>query len=220
MLSRVLEPEVMDSVEEARDYDAMDHATVNRVFVADFLAAWDGRGPLLDVGTGTAQIPLELCRQHATADVVAVDLAEHMLAVGRDNVRRAGLEGRVRLQRCDAKGLPFDRGAFGAVLSNSIVHHIPEPRRVLTEMVRVTAAGGLLFVRDLLRPADEQAVAALVDQYAVGANDHQRQMFADSLRAALTLEEVRALVGSLGFRPESVQQTSDRHWTWTTRHVS
>jgi ubiquinone/menaquinone biosynthesis C-methylase UbiE len=219
MLSRVLEPEVMDSAEEARDYDAMDHSTVNRVFVVDFLAAWDGRGPLLDVGTGTAQIPIELCRQHPTAEVVAVDLAEHMLAVGRENVRRAGLEGRVRLQLCDAKGLQFDSGSFGGVLSNSIVHHIPEPQRVLAEMVRVTAAGGLLFVRDLLRPGDDRTLAALVDQYAAGANDHQRQMFADSLRAALTLEEVRALIGALGFAEASVQQTSDRHWTWSTQNV-
>ena len=39
MLPRVLEPEVMDSPEEARDYDAMDHAEVNRRFVADFLTA-------------------------------------------------------------------------------------------------------------------------------------------------------------------------------------
>ncbi len=36
MLERVLEPEAMDSPEEARDYDAMDHSAVNRVFVADF----------------------------------------------------------------------------------------------------------------------------------------------------------------------------------------
>ena len=92
MLSRVLEPEVMDTPEEARDYDAMDHAAVNRAFVADFLAVWDGRDPILDVGTGTAQIPIELCRQSPTARVVAIDLAEHMLRVGRDNVRRAGLD--------------------------------------------------------------------------------------------------------------------------------
>src|SRR5262249_17197089 len=125
MLPRVLEPEVMDSPEEARDYDAMDHGHVNRVFVADFLAAWDGRGPALDVGTGTAQIPVELCRQAPAAAVVAIDLAEHMLAVGRDNVRRAGLDGRIRLQSCDAKQMPFADASFGAVLSNSIVHHIP-----------------------------------------------------------------------------------------------
>src|SRR5829696_7370650 len=86
MLPRVLEPEVMDTPEEARDYDAMDHATVNRAFVADFLALWDGRGPVLDVGTGTAQIPIELARWFAVGEVLAIDLAEEMLAVGRANV--------------------------------------------------------------------------------------------------------------------------------------
>ena len=42
-MKRVLEPEVMDSVAEARDYDAMDHSAVNRAFVADFLAAVTGK---------------------------------------------------------------------------------------------------------------------------------------------------------------------------------
>src|SRR5689334_3574048 len=130
MLPRVLEPEVMDTPEEARDYDAMDHATVNRAFVADFLAVWDGANPILDLGTGTAQIPIELCRQSPTAQVVAIDLAEHMLAAGRENVSRAGLDARVRLQRVDAKGLPFPDATFGSVISNSIVHHIPQPAAV------------------------------------------------------------------------------------------
>src|SRR5260370_13662162 len=99
MLERVLEPEVMDSAEEAHDYDAMDHTTVNRVFVDDLLAVWEPRdNPLLDVGTGTAQIPIELCRRTpAEVLVVAVDLAEHMLRVGRENVRRAGLDERIDL---------------------------------------------------------------------------------------------------------------------------
>ena len=35
MLPRVLEPEVMDTAEEARDYDTMDHSEVNRRFVAE-----------------------------------------------------------------------------------------------------------------------------------------------------------------------------------------
>jgi ubiquinone/menaquinone biosynthesis C-methylase UbiE len=215
MLPRVLEPEVMDSPEEARDYDAMDHSGVNRVFVADFLTVWQGRGPTLDVGTGTAQIPIELCRQAEAVAVVGIDMAEHMLAVGRDNVRRAGMEERVRLQRCDAKRMPFAAGCFAAVISNSIVHHIPEPATVLAEMVRVVAPGGVLFVRDLLRPDDDGAVRHLVSTYAGDANAHQRQMFEDSLRAALTLAEVRALVAALGFEPEGVRQTTDRHWTWT-----
>jgi ubiquinone/menaquinone biosynthesis C-methylase UbiE len=217
MLPRVLEPEVMDSVQEARDYDAMDHSQVNRVFVADFLSFWSGGGTVLDVGAGTAQIPIELCRHHPTIKVIAIDLAEHMLQVGEENVRGAGLSERIELKRCDAKRLPWPSNLFTAVISNSIVHHIPQPFAVLEEMVRVVSPGGALFVRDLLRPADDAEVKRLVETYAGDANAHQRQMFDDSLRAALTLDEIRALLGRLGFDPASVRQTTDRHWTWTAR---
>jgi ubiquinone/menaquinone biosynthesis C-methylase UbiE len=217
MLLRVLEPEVMDSIEEARDYDAMDHGQVNRAFVADFLAVWAGAGPVLDVGTGTAQIPIELGRQTLQTRVVGIDLAEHMLEVGRANVRRAGLEERIHLEHVDAKSLPYPDGAFAAVISNSIVHHIPEPQAVLAEMARVTAPAGTLFVRDLLRPGDDPAVRRLVKEYAGDANPHQQEMFEASLRAALTLDEIRALVARLGFDPELVRQTTDRHWTWHAR---
>lgn len=215
MLLRQLEPEVMDTAEEARDYDAMDHLLVNRAFVGDFLDLWDGRGTVLDVGTGTAQIPVELCRQHATVRVVAVDLAAEMLRVARRSVERCGVARRIALERADAKELPFPDGEFAAVISNSIVHHIPEPRKVLAEMVRVLRAGGTLFVRDLLRPPDEASLEALVATHAAGATEHQQKMFADSLRAALTLREVYELVGSLDLDPRGVRQTSDRHWTWS-----
>jgi ubiquinone/menaquinone biosynthesis C-methylase UbiE len=215
MLPRILEAEVMESAEEARDYDAMDHAVVNRAFVADFLAVWDGCHPVLDVGTGPAHIPIELCRQCPAARVTGIDLAEHMLRVARDNIRRAGLEDRVDVCRGDAKGLPFAGGAFGAVTSNNIVHHIPEPGSVLAEMVRVAVPGGRLFVRDLLRPPDVAQLRHFVATYAGDANEHQQQMFADSLHAALTLDEVRERVEALGYPPDDVRQTTDRHWTWS-----
>ncbi len=214
MLPRVLEPEVMDTREEARDYDAMDHGEVNRVFVADFLAIWEGSNPILDVGTGTAQIPIELCRKAAAAQVVAIDMAQEMLRVGENNVRRAGLEARLRLELRDAKSLPYADHTYGAVISNSIVHHIPEPQRVLAEMLRVLRRGCTVFIRDLLRPADEATLQHLVTTYAGDANAHQQQMFAESLGAALTLAEVRQMVAKLDCAPLSVQQTSDRHWTW------
>jgi ubiquinone/menaquinone biosynthesis C-methylase UbiE len=214
MLSRVLEPEVMDTPEEARDYDAMDHSAVNRAFVADFLAVWDGRSPILDVGTGTAQIPIEFCRHSGRGEVVAVDLAEHMLALARENVRRASFEGRIRLERLSGRAMSYPDGAFAAVMSNSIIHHIPEPPDCFAEMVRVAAPDATLFIRDLIRPADEPALGHLVEAYAGDANEHQRQMFSDSLRAALTLREVQAIIADLGFDPDGVRQTSDRHWTW------
>lgn len=217
MLPRVLEPEVMDSAAEAADYDAMDHREVNARFVADFLAFNPSPDRVLDIGTGTAQIPIELCKQHSTSIIVGVDLAQHMLWVGMENVMLAGLTARIRLECMDAKGLGFPEASFGSVISNSIIHHIPEPLGVFAEMVRVVRPSGALFVRDLLRPTDEAALQHLVRTYAGDANDHQRRMFADSLRAALTLDEVRDMVVSLGFGPATAQPTSDRHWTWAAR---
>lgn len=215
MLPRVLEPEVMDTFEEARDYDSMDHSAVNRLFAAEFLAVWNRQNPILDLGTGTAQIPIELCRQSPTVEIVAIDLADHMLALARANVDRAGVGKRVRVEKVDAKRLPWPDQPFGSVISNSIIHHLAEPFACLAEMHRVCAVGGTLFVRDLLRPDDEPALRSLVDTYAGGCNDHQRQLFADSLRAALTLDEVRDLIGRLGYGADAVKQSSDRHWTWS-----
>jgi len=220
VLARVLEPEAMDALDDARDYDAMDHAEVNRRFVRDYLSASGAVGvaadtEVLDLGTGTAQIPIELCRQNPAARVVAIDLARHMLEVADENVRRAGLADRIRLELVDAKGLPYANGHCRALISNSIVHHIPQPRVALAEVVRVTAPGAMIFVRDLARPTDDAQVSELVAAYAGDCNAHQRQLFEDSLRAALTVGEMRALVADLGFESSTVSATSDRHWTWS-----
>ncbi|MCH8921757.1 MAG: class I SAM-dependent methyltransferase [Planctomycetes bacterium] len=222
-LQRVLEPEVMDTVEEAVDYNAMDHAAVNRLFVDDLLAALsiDGdaafEGEVLDLGTGTALIPIELCRRDESFRVLGVDLAANMLDVAKINIDLADLRERVMLDLVDAKTLPLEDARFAVVMSNSIIHHVPEPAEVLREAVRLTAPGGLLFFRDLLRPEDNEEVARLVEIYAGQESDHARQMFEDSLRAALSLEQFRALVQELGFEAQAVQATSDRHWTWSAR---
>ena len=214
-LERVLEPEVMDTFEEARDYDSMDHQSVNTLFVSDFLAAGDVGTDVLDIGTGTAQIPVELCRQHEDCRVLAIDMASHMLDLARFNIEVDGFTQRIFLQQIDAKDMAFESAMFDSVMSNSIIHHIPEPLAVLQESVRVTRPGGLLFFRDLLRPETSDEVTQLVETYAGEENDHQRQMFDDSLRAALSLQEIREMVLSLGFDAETVRATSDRHWTWT-----
>lgn len=228
MLTRVLEPEVMDTIEEAIAYDTMDHRQVNARFAADFLAtlAAAGRlngtsGRILDLGTGTAQIPIELVRQaraqypEARLEITAVDLAAEMLVVAKKNVAEAGYTDSIRLERLDAKTLPYPPGRFSAVMSNSIIHHIPEPLEALEEATRITAPGSLLFFRDLLRPETTDELNHLVSLYAAEANPEQRQLFAQSLHAALTVSEVQRLVERLGFDPAAVKQTSDRHWTWT-----
>jgi ubiquinone/menaquinone biosynthesis C-methylase UbiE len=239
MLPRVLEPEVMDSAEDAHQYDAMDHGQVNEVFVNDLLDAvtdWSlastklspGKRPVrsvdvalhvLDLGAGTAQIPIELACRSSHFHITAVDAAESMLEIARDNVAATGLSQRILLVLGDAKELPFGDESFPVVISNSILHHIPEPRDVIAEAIRVTAAGGLLFHRDLARPADEAQLNDLVDRYAGDSTPYQRRLFAVSLHAALTVEEVQQLVAEFGFASETVSMTSDRHWTWVASKV-
>ncbi len=221
MLARVLEPEAMDSLDEALAYDAMHHQEVNRRFVEDLLAAGlraasqqaDEPIEVLDLGTGTAQIPIELCQQAPNVRVVATDLAVAMLDVARANIEVESLSDRIMLDRADAKALPYDEGQFACVIHNSLVHHSPEPERVLAETLRVVRPGGLLFVRDLIRPASEEQLVQWVEQYAAEETARQRELLAASLRAALTLDEVRALVKPLGVPALNVQPTSDRHWT-------
>ena len=150
-------------------------------------------------------------------------LADHMLAVGRVNVARANLDDRITLRRLDAKKTGWPGGMFEAVVSNSIVHHIPAPEDALAEMWRLVASGGVLFVRDLARPDSAERVDTLVDRYAAptpgldpdrrASEARQRALFAASLHAALTVDEVRALVAPLGIPASAVAMTSDRHWT-------
>ncbi len=225
MLPRTLEPEVMDTAEEAADYDAMDHSEVNRRFVDDVLAAADdsvlserlaGDGDsvrILDVGTGTALIPIELFQRPVSATVWAVDLAAEMLLLGEQNVRDAGMHGRILLEQGDGKLLPYGDGEFDIVMSNSIIHHIPEPIDSLREMIRVLSPGGLLFVRDLLRPEFETDVESLVETYAGNENESAKQLFRQSLHAALTVDEIRRLLTDCGWPADNVTQTTDRHWT-------
>jgi len=114
----------------------------------------------------------------------------------------------------DAKSMPYDDDSVEMVIANSIHHHIPDPHVCFAEMVRVTEEDGILFARDLVRPENEQALDALVKQYAGKETAESQRLFAESLRAALTVSEVADIVESLGFDRGSVSMTSDRHWTW------
>jgi ubiquinone/menaquinone biosynthesis C-methylase UbiE len=220
VIDRVLEPEAMDTAEEAREYDKMDHAAVNARFVVDLFAAAAGlarpdvqRQFVVDVGTGTARIPIDLCRARPEYRVAGVDLAHEMLLVARQNLVSAGLAARVAVQCARATALPFRDSSSPIVVSNSLIHHLPHPAPALRELCRVASPGGLVFVRDLFRPASQAAVDRIVDMYAAGATAHQRRLLADSLRAALTLDEVRDAVRALPFARVSLEATSDRHWT-------
>ena len=221
MIPRVLEPEAMDGPEEVRQYDAMDHSVVNARFVEDFLAAHGPcrGGDVLDVGTGTARIPIALVKADSKAKVLALDISDAMLMKAAANISAAGFFGRIRIHHGDTRSLLhfYRESSCEAVVSNTIIHHIPHPEPVLEDMARLVAHRGTLFVRDLARPSSALNIVRLADTYAGSETRSARALFEASLGAALTLEEIRSIVQGLGHDSKEVSMTSDRHWTWIWR---
>ena len=213
-LKRILEPEVMDTERDAAEYDTMDFVEVNQAFAQRALELAPPSGRVIDLGTGTARIPL-LMLQLGKKDlrIHALDLSGEMLKVAKRNLELARLTDRIKLHLADAKDLPFFNGEFDMGISNSLAHHIPEPGVIFMEMARVVKSGGAVFLRDLLRPESVREVNRIVSTYAAGADEHQRKLYRDSLYASLTLDEVEAYVREAGLKGATVLQSSDRHWS-------
>jgi ubiquinone/menaquinone biosynthesis C-methylase UbiE len=209
-LARILEPEAMDTAEEAEGYDRMDHTGPNRAFATRLLEL-GARGSVLDIGTGPAHLPIMLCELEPQLTITAIDLAHHMLRVAGRNLEASEHGSRIELLHGDAKGLGFADGQFDAVYSNTILHHIPDPRPFLREVARLVKPGGALLVRDLFRPADSATLEHLVATYAADCDDYQRGLFAASLHAAFTPEELRELCDECGLGHAEVVVDTDRH---------
>lgn len=207
----------MDDDEEALAYDAMDFSEADVAFAERAASLVEARGGaaralrIVDLGCGTGTIALLLAERLPTAQIVGVDLADSMLAIARKKVLARALDARIELVRRDVKATELDAGAFDLVLSNSTMHHLPDPERLLREMKRLAAPGGALLLCDLFRPEDEAAAWRIVDAAAPNDSERQRRLFFDSLRAALTVSELAALVSAEGLRDVSVETISERH---------
>ena len=212
-MQRVLEPEVMDTWEDAIEYDSMDFTDVNTAFAKLAVELGPPTGHLLDAGTGTARIPILICQMRPHWKLTAIDFSHNMLLVGAQNVEAAGLQQQIQLEQVDAKQMPYPDNHFDMVISNSIVHHLPDPLPFFREVKRVLKPKGGILLRDLLRPADEATMDAHVSSIGEEYNEYQRKLFRDSLNASFTLDEVNQLVQAAGLEGVKVYQSSDRHWT-------
>lgn len=216
-IQRTLEPELMDDPQEASLYDAMDHSEVNEKFVSDLLAAGSIGSQVIDLGTGTARIPILLCQKAPDVKVMAVDAAVHMLEVAVRNIDIAGLRDSIQLVQADAKKLEeFDPDICDCVISNTLLHHLPEPGEAIMAAKRLLRTGGRIFIRDLMRPQSSLEVEQLTKTYAGDEPTESQQLLRQSLHAALTLEEAQQMAESCGLNPNSVYASSDRHWTLDT----
>ena len=217
MMDRVLEPEVMDTAEEADAYDEMDHSIPNDAFV-ERLVQLGARGRMLDIGTGPGHIPLLVCERIAEATVVGVDLSQNMLRHAERHRAASPHADRVSFALADAKGLDYPDKAFDVVFSNTILHHIPDPRPFLAEAYRVLRPGGAFLIRDLFRPPTPERALELVRLHAADANPYQQELFRASLHAALTPDELNGMATELGI-PASVVIDTDRHMSLQIRAI-
>lgn len=212
-MQRRPEPELMDDPEQALAYATSDFADVNQGFVDRFVATFPQltAGRVIDLGCGPADIPLRLCRALPELEVLAVDGSPAMLELAKKAVNEEGLAERVEL--CEAR-LPdpaLASKAWDAVVSNSLLHHLPDPAVLWSETKRLGKPGAPVLVIDLFRPESEAAAQKIVDD--ADCSDHPLLVrdFYNSLLAAFTVDEVRAQLDAAGLSQLSVEQISERH---------
>jgi ubiquinone/menaquinone biosynthesis C-methylase UbiE len=107
-------------------------------------------GPILDMPVGTAYFTTRVAEAHDGL-VIGVDIAEGMVRESARVAAQAGLSNLVTVC-ADAHQLPFPDDSFAAVLCSNGLQVIPGLRPAASELVRVLAPGGTLFVSVLLAP--------------------------------------------------------------------
>lgn len=213
MMARVLEPEIMDDGEQVEAYAKADFSTSNQWFVDQLVERYALRlRSVLDVGCGPADIPIRLARSVPSARVTAVDASSSMIAAARRAVDEAGCVDRVELRQAYLPGLPFPRHSFDAVISNSLLHHLPEPLPFWREVVQLARPGAAVFVMDLFRPDSADRAREIVE--SVSADEHPvlKKDFYHSLLAAFTLDEVKQQLADAGLPQLRAEIVSERHW--------
>jgi ubiquinone/menaquinone biosynthesis C-methylase UbiE len=213
-VDRVLEPELMTGEAQALSYANAEFAQVNQGFVDRFRACFPRAvgGAMIDLGCGPGDIPIRFARTLPGFTVTAVDGSESMTALAKQAAKQAGVEDRVRALRARLPMLPLPLQSFDAVVSNSLLHHMPDPKGFWNEVMRLGKPGATVLIMDLLRPETPERARRIVDQYSGSEAPVLKQDFFNSLCAAFTLREIRYQIRARGLGGLVCELASDRHW--------
>src|SRR5581483_10116860 len=154
-VKRVPEPEIMDDPRQALAYARADFSEVNQRFADQVLARLGGRpaARVVDLGCGPADIPVRLAAAAPGLSVVGVDASLPMLRLAREAVAGRRLAGRVTLVCARVPALPLPARGFDVVVSNSLLHHLPDPATLWRAVAGLGRPGAVVHVMDLFRPA-------------------------------------------------------------------
>jgi SAM-dependent methyltransferase len=212
-MDRVCEPELMDDPEQALAYARADFEEENQGFVDRFVEFYPEfkAGHALDLGCGPADIPIRLSRKLPECRITGVDGSAPMIAIGLDAIRVAGLSDRITL-RCERIQDSVLPERADAVISNSLLHHVPNPLQFWYAVKKLARPDAVVLVMDLLRPESPEEAQAIVDKYAAGEPAILRRDFYNSLLASFTEDDVAAQLAEMNMTRLLIDVPDDRHW--------
>ena len=217
-MERLLEREIMDGEEQVRAYAQADFSKENQWFVDYFLEVFPDfrEGLVLDLGCGPADIPIRLVRACPSFSLMAVDASGPMINLAQAAVDEAKVGDHVAVVCQRFQDIQQQEPA-DAIISNSLVHHVPNPFQFWYALKKLAKPGSPVLIMDLLRPETLDEAQALVDQYAADEPEQLRQDFFNSLQAAFTEDEVASHLAELNLSRLLIDVPDDRHWVVTGR---
>ena len=214
-MQRVTEPELMDDQAQAEAYAAADFTEAHSRIVDSFDSCFPGEdvaGYILDLGCGPGDICFRFAACFPACSVMGVDGSRAMIRLANARKTRDSVtDDRVRFIEGLLPGASIPAVPFAAVISNSLLHHLHEPRVLWETVLRYASPGTKVYVVDLFRPETVVEAQRLVNEYAAGEPDILRRDFYNSLCAAFEPREVEAQLTTAGLAGLAVDVISDRH---------
>ena len=107
---------------------------------------------ILDIGSGTGDIALEVVRQQPGVILTGIDPAGHMLDVAVKKTRQLGLQKTIRFESGNAMALQYPDSFFDGVVSAFCIRNVENRITAFMEMHRVLRPGGRAVVLELAKP--------------------------------------------------------------------
>jgi ubiquinone/menaquinone biosynthesis C-methylase UbiE len=213
-MKRILEPEAMDTMDEALAYDRMIKLYsfyINGPFVKKISkiikrkTKKNGSLSVLDIGCGTGRIPIGIAKRvEESTRIYAIDISKNMLEVAERNAKYEGVDKKIVFRQADGKKLDFKENTFDLVMCSIMLHHLADPAGLLSEMKRVAKNNGTVVVRDVIRLPSKLILNLFVNIFGSLAGTLMKNDYRASLLAGFAVKEYKEMMGSAGLTPVKV----------------